>query len=74
MKWLFIYRRNLVVCYVYIFLHFYITFKYDFHVDVERMIVKRKKSKQISASMVLKKMIAQYIFCRTELVIFVGYG
>ena len=40
MKWLFIYRRDLEVCYVYfIFLHFFISFKYDIHVDAERMIV-----------------------------------
>ena len=44
MKWLFINRRNLVVCYVYfIFGHFFISFKYDFHVDAERMIVKTRE-------------------------------
>ena len=37
-----IYRRDLVVCYVcfFGFLHFFISFKYDFHVDAERKIVK----------------------------------
>ena len=41
MKWLFIYRRDLVVCYVYFnFLHCFISFKYDFHVDAERMVGK----------------------------------
>ena len=38
MKWLFIYRRDLVVCYVYFiyFLHFVISFIYDFHVCHEK--------------------------------------
>ena len=43
MKWLFIYRRELVVSYgVFILacLHFFISSKYDFHVDAVRMIVK----------------------------------
>ena len=39
MKLLFIYRRDLVVCYVYVFLHY----KYDFHVDAERMTVKTQE-------------------------------
>ena len=44
MNWLFIYRRDLVVCFVYlIFLHFFISFKYDFHVDAERMIEKTRE-------------------------------
>ena len=75
MKWLFIYRRDLEVCYVFFcsfvfcvfflvfcvfvfffcvffFFHFFISFKYDFHVDIERMIVKtREKCKELSASM-----------------------
>ena len=40
MKWLFVCRRDLVVCYVFvcIFLHTFISFKYDFHVDAETMI------------------------------------
>ena len=51
MKWLFIYRRDLVVCYV--FSHFFISSKCDFHIDAEIMIVKkRKKCKEIYASMV----------------------
>ena len=33
------------------FLHFFISFKYDFHVDAERIIV---NCQQLSASMVLK--------------------
>ena len=41
---LFVYRRELVVCYVFFvfvfFVAFFISFKYDFHVDAERMIVK----------------------------------
>ena len=47
MKWLFIYRRDLVVCYAFFFLVLYLfnSFKFDFYVDAERMIV---------ASMVLK--------------------
>ena len=46
MKWLFIYRRDLVVCYVLWvllcfvgFIYTFISSKYDFHVDAERMIV-----------------------------------
>ena len=42
--------------YFFLLLHFFISFKYDFHVDAERMIVKmlvkREKCKEISASMV----------------------
>ena len=29
-----------VVVFCFIFLHFFISFKYDFHVDTEKMIVK----------------------------------
>ena len=44
MKWLFIYRKDLVVCYVLGgFLHFFISFKFDFHVDAERMIAKTQE-------------------------------
>ena len=50
MKWLFIYRRDLVTCYVFVvvvvfvcFFHFFISFEYDFHVDAERMIVKTRE-------------------------------
>ena len=48
MKWLFIYRRDLVACYVVAFflgggVHFFISFKYDFHVDADRMIVKTRE-------------------------------
>ena len=45
MKWLFIYRRDLVDSMLCLsFLHFYISFKYyDFHVDAERMIVKTRE-------------------------------
>ena len=42
MKWLFIYRRDLVECYVYflfIFLYFFISFKNDSPLLAERMIV-----------------------------------
>ena len=42
MKWLFIYRRDLVVCYVFVllfFFYFFISSKYNFHVDAEIMIV-----------------------------------
>ena len=41
--------QNLVVCYVffvfffYFLLHFFISFKYDFHIDAERMIVKKTR-------------------------------
>ena len=41
MKWLFIYRRDLVVCYVVVVV-FFISFKYVFHVDAERMIAKTR--------------------------------
>ena len=40
MKRLFIYCSNLVVSYVFFCLHFFISFKYDFHIDTKRMIVK----------------------------------
>ena len=44
MKWLFIFRRDLVVpvcCFFMLFVvHIFISFKYDVHVDTERMIVK----------------------------------
>ena len=42
MKWLFNYRRDLVVCYVFVVL-FALFIKYDFQVDAERMIVKRTR-------------------------------
>ena len=44
-EWLFIYRRDLVVCYVFLvsFLHFFISSKHDFHVDAERIIVKPRE-------------------------------
>ena len=45
MKWLFIYRRDLVVIVLFIlFLHFFVSFEYDFHLDTERMIVKPQKN------------------------------
>ena len=34
------------------FVYFVISFKYDFHIDAERIIVKTRKCKEISASMV----------------------
>ena len=40
---------------MFIFFYFFISFKYDFQVDAERMIDKREKCKEISASMVKKK-------------------
>ena len=43
MKWLFIYRRDLVACYVFVFFNFFISSKYDCHVDAERMIVKTRE-------------------------------
>ena len=44
MKWLFIYHRDFVLCYVYLsLLHFVISFKYDFHVDAGRTIVKTRE-------------------------------
>ena len=66
------------------FLHFFISFKYDFHVDAEKMIVKCEKCKGIDASMVLKKMNGTIPFlygriadiCRLWSIklIFIGYG
>ena len=36
MKWSFIYRIDLVACYVcLLFLHFFVGFKYDFHADAD---------------------------------------
>ena len=52
----------------------FISFKYAFHVDAEKMIVQTLKCKEISASMVLKKNMARYLFRREELPTFVGYG
>ena len=43
-EYLFVFRRDLVVCYVYVLsVHFFISFKYDFHADAERMIVKTRE-------------------------------
>ena len=63
-------RFSSVSCLFY-FVHFFISFKYDFHVGTE----KSEKSKEIhvSASMV-KKCMVRYLFRREELLIFVGYG
>ena len=43
-----------MLCFFYLFfLHFFISFKYDFHVDAEMMkVLKHEKCKEISASMV----------------------
>ena len=35
-----------------VFFHFYISSKYDVHIDAERMIIKTQECKVISASMV----------------------
>ena len=44
-----------MLCFLFNILHFFISSKYDFHVDDEIMIAKmREKCKEISASMVLK--------------------
>ena len=46
MKWLFIYGNlRLIVCYVLVVfsLHVFISSKYDFHVDAERMTVKTRE-------------------------------
>ena len=46
-KWLFIYRRDLVVCHVYFifyfFLNVFVSLKYDFRVNIDRMIVKTRE-------------------------------
>ena len=44
-------RFRSMLCLFYFCVHFFNSFKYDFHVDAERMIVR----KEISSSMVLKK-------------------
>ena len=75
MKWLFIYRRDIVVCNVYyffIFWHFIISFKYEFDADAERMIVYARNVKKYLC-LCLKKCMARYLFRREELSIFVGY-
>ena len=41
-----------MLCFLLSFIHFFISSKYDFHVDAERMIVKTRKCKEISAPMV----------------------
>ena len=42
-----------MLCFSFDILHFFISSKYDFHVDADKMIAKmRKKCKEISASMV----------------------
>ena len=44
MKWLFIHLRDLAaLCLFILFLHFYISCKYDLHVDAERIIVKARE-------------------------------
>ena len=45
MKWSFIYRRDVVVYHVFVVvsLHCFISSKYDFHVDAERMIIKTRE-------------------------------
>ena len=35
-------RFSSMLCYVY-YMHFFISFKYDFHVDAERVIVKTRE-------------------------------
>ena len=35
-------RLSSMLCFFVIFLHFFISFKYDFHVEAERMIVKMR--------------------------------
>ena len=46
-------RFSSMLClFLFIFLLLFISFKYDFHVDAERIIVKRENCKEMSASMV----------------------
>ena len=52
----------------------YISFKYDFHVDAERMIVKTQETEWNISVDGLKKCMTRYRFCREELLIFVGHG
>ena len=44
---IFIYRRDFVVCYVYFHFFFFcifsLSFKYEFHVDADRMIVNTRE-------------------------------
>ena len=49
MKWLFIWQRFSSMLF---FFQLFISSKYDFHVDSERMIVKREKCTEISAAIV----------------------
>ena len=44
-------RLSSMLCFYY-FLHFFISSKYDFHVDAEITVIKREKCKEIYASMV----------------------
>ena len=62
-------RFSSMLC-LFLFLQFFvISFRYDFHVDAGRMIVKARYRRRW-----LKKGTARYLFRREELPIFVGYG
>ena len=68
MKWLFIYRRDLVVCYDFVCVwQLFISFKYDFHVDAERRNVRNIWVDGL-------KRIADICRLRSTKLIFVGYG
>ena len=56
------------------FLHFFNSFKYGFHVDAERMIVKTREMLRNICVDGLKKCMPRYLFRMKELPIFVGYG
>ena len=51
-KWLFVCRRDLVVCVIMFFLTISLVLNMIFTFDAERMRLKREKCKEISASMV----------------------
>ena len=36
-------RLSSMLCFLVVFLHFFISFKYNFHVDAERMIVRMRE-------------------------------
>ena len=55
-----------MLCFCMGFLHFFISSKYDFHVDAERMIVKRENVKKYLRRW-LKKCMARYAFRREDI-------
>ena len=67
-------RFSSMLCLLIYFLHFFISFKYDFHVDAVRMIVKTREMLRNICVDDLKKCMTRCLFRMEELPIFVGNG